>query len=550
MSVKKTRGGKTGRRTTRGASSFLPKQPAALPSERLLIIYGPRNTMNENRHWVELLTQKITEQKKPPYLITSGMTTSGPFHLGTLCEMLYPSTIQQYLEDEGHKARFVFFADILDAFDSVPTTFSKHEKTLAPHLGKPLVDVPDPLGCCASFGDHFLNEALQIAEKFELKPEVQRINDVYSTGHFDKFASLYLKNEPLAREVVFSSSLKQTPPEYWNPLMPICQNCGRIATTRVTKFDETSYSYTCDRDVGYTKGCGFSGANKLSEHKYKITWRLHWPAWMNIYGPSSVEGAGMDHHTRGGSWDTAVEVHKKILNSEPPVPYKFGFILLQGKKYSKSKGIGMGVSDVIQLTPPDVIKYILLRPDVQENKNFDPTGNNMLRMYDDYQGAAELSGDDLSRADRKRVIAFKLSTNKLKFRAKFIDVLLNYQLYKDWDKTAELVSDVGGVNYLKPFISRWLEQKYAPDEYTFEFNPTPPEKNKEAVLSFFNSLDEGMGPEDIHNQVFKMATSCSLPPAELFASIYLSLISKEKGPKLGKLIYSVGVGRVKKLVLV
>ncbi len=512
--------------------------------------------MTDNRHWVEIITQKIIEQKKPPYLITSGMTTSGPFHLGTLCEMLYPASIQQHLTNQGHKARFIFFADILDAFDSVPSVFSQHNSVLSPHLGKPLVYVPDPLGCCQSLGDHFLNEAIEIGRKFELSPEVQKIDKLYEQGLFDKFASIYLKDEPLAREAVSTSSLREKLPEYWNPIMPICQNCGRIATTRVTQFDDASYSYTCDRDVGYTKGCDHSGENKLTDHKYKITWRLHWPAWMNLFesshGPSSAEGGGVDHHTRGGSWDTVVVVHDMILHKPPPVPYKFGFILLQGKKYSKSKGVGMGVAEVIQLVPPDIIKYFLLKPDVQENKDFDPTGNNMLRLYEDYQGAAEMANLDLeglSRADRKRAVAFNFSTKQLKFKAKFIDVLLNHQLYKDWDKTAELVGDKEGVSYLFPYITKWLELKYAPEEYQFEFTPRPPNKHKEAVLVVAETLKPNMSPEEIHNLIFTTAKQLNIPPAEMFSALYNTLISKDKGPRLGKLIYAIGVERTKKVIL-
>ncbi len=502
--------------------------------------------MNENSHWVEILTQKITETKKPPYLITSGMTTSGPFHLGTLCELLYPSTIQKHLISQGHKAKFIFFADILDAFDAVPTTLSKYTKELRPHLGKPLTDVPDPMGNTQSFGDYFLEEAKSIAEKFNIRPEIKKMNEVYSEGYFDKYARIYLKDEPLTRGVVFSSSLKKNPPEYWNPIMPICQGCGKIATTRVTEFDENSYSYTCDRDVGYTKGCGFGGSNKISDHKYKITWRLHWPSWMHIYGPSSVEGAGVDHHTRGGSWDTVLAVHEKILKLDPPVPYKFGFVLLKGKKYSKSKGIGMGVSDVISLVPPEIIKYSLLKPDIQENKNFDPTGVNMLKIYDDYQGAQELSDGDLSRADRKRMISYELSTEKQMFKTKFIDILLNYQLYKDWDKVAEILDDTKGVDRLKPFINKWLELKYAPEEYLFNFNLQKPKQYTETVLSFLKDLTPNMSPEDIHNKVFETAKENNIKPGELFRALYETLISKERGPRLGKLIHTIGPERIQK----
>ncbi|MCX6778219.1 MAG: lysine--tRNA ligase, partial [Candidatus Micrarchaeota archaeon] len=302
--------------------------------------------MIESKHWMELLAQRIVDERKPPFLVTAGMTTSGPFHMGTLCEMLFPHAIGRYLANQGHKTRFIFFADILDAFDSVPTSMQQYIGLLAPHLGKPLCDVPDPYEKTNSFGEYFLEEARGIGEKFGIHPEIKKINELYKQGLFDDYARLYLRESSKSAGIVARTSLRDSLPDWWNPVMPICENCGRIATTRVTEFDENTYSYVDDRDVGYTKGCGHAGSNKISNHKYKLTWRLHWPSWMQIFGPSSVEGAGVDHHTRGGSWDTVVAVHEELLNKQPPIPYKFGFVLLQGKKYSKSKGIGMGVSDL------------------------------------------------------------------------------------------------------------------------------------------------------------------------------------------------------------
>ncbi len=82
-------------------------------------------------HWAEMLASRVESEKKEPFTITAGMTTSGPTHLGTLCEFLFPSAIQKELVSEGKNCDYVFIADIFDAFDSVPSVFSKHEKELA-----------------------------------------------------------------------------------------------------------------------------------------------------------------------------------------------------------------------------------------------------------------------------------------------------------------------------------------------------------------------------------------------------------------------------------
>ncbi len=474
------------------------------------------------------------------------MTTSGPCHLGTLCEFLYPAVIQKFLKTKGCTSEFHFIADIFDAFDAVPVSMAEFERALVPHLGKPLAVVPDPYGCCGSFGDHFLNEAKGIMETFSIRPKIHKANELYAQGNFDEYARRFLKNYEQAREVVSRTSLKDAPAD-WSPLMPVCSNCGKIATTSVTAFDENHFSYSCVRDVDYTKGCGFSGESKISEHKYKLTWRLHWPAWMDVFN-TGVEGAGMDHHTRGGSWDTARAVFEEVFHKEPPITYKFGFILFKGKKYSKSKGAGLGVCDVLSLVPPELLSYQLLKHDIQENKDFDPTGNRLMQLYDDFAEAARLAEGDgaaLSRAERKRAVAFSLSTEKINWRAQFADLLLYYQIYGDWKTVGELVGDPAGAEYLKPFIQHWLNEGYAPDEYVFKFEPRKPTENNGAVRAFALALKEDMDALAVHNLVFEVAKQHGLQPNELFKTLYQTLLGKDRGPRFGKLVYALGAGKIK-----
>jgi lysyl-tRNA synthetase class 1 len=204
------------------------------------------------------------------------------------------------LKRRGHEAEFYFIADIFDAFDSIPTNMMKHEKMLTPHLGKPLSDVPDPEGCHSSFGEHFLMEAKGIMDKFDVKPKFFRMNEIYGKGDWDNYAKFFLEHATEAKKIVADSAMKKIEDMgNWSPLMPICEKCGRVATTRVISHGSDDYEYACDQDVKYTKGCGNKGKNRISDHKWKLTWRLHWPTWYD-YFKTSCEGAGMDHHTRGG----------------------------------------------------------------------------------------------------------------------------------------------------------------------------------------------------------------------------------------------------------
>ncbi|MBI5223739.1 lysine--tRNA ligase [Candidatus Micrarchaeota archaeon] len=499
---------------------------------------------SKHMHWSEWLAQRVISEKKEPYVISGGMTTSGPSHLGTLCEFLFPSVIRDAIRKHGKDCKYYFVADILDAFDSVPLAMEKYHSVLEPHLGKPLCVVPDPTGQSKSFGDHYLDEARSLMTKFNVHPQIIRINEYYESGKFDDWAKFYLENEAQTRSIVEETSGKAEKKD-WSPIQPICQQCGKIATTRVTSHTIDAYAYSCDRDVKYTKGCGYVGQNKISDHKYKLVWRLHWPAWKQIFG-TSIEGAGIDHHTKGGSEDTCCHITKDLMKKEYHIPYRYGFILFQGKKYSKSKGIGMGVSDMVKLLPIEVIKYMLVRPDLEENIDIDPNSENLLKTIEDFEASAKLDPsklDSMNRSDQKKAIAFGISAdNKTAWKVGFLDFLLYYQLYRNWDEVAKYTGDPQGAAYLRPYVEEWIARDFQPEDYKFKYAPNP----SEMVKKFVSTLNSSMDGLAIHNAVYDFAKANGIEGRAMFIDIYRSLIAKDKGPRAGKLIAALGVDRLKK----
>lgn len=506
---------------------------------------GEDNGGRVTRHWTELLVENILTSRKPPFIITGGITTSGPTHLGTVCEFLYPAKINEMLKENGADSSFYFIGDILDAFDSVPSDMEKYSKQLEPYLGIPLCNTPDPMKCHGSLGDHYLADAEEVMKKMGLKIKVLRVNEIYQQGSFDPYARTFLKNEQETKRVVAETSFRKIEElARWNPIMPICEKCGRIATTRVTWHNDEEYEYIDDVDVGYTKGCGYRGKAKISDHKYKLQWRIHWPSWQAIFD-TTAEGGGKDHFTRGGSYDTQVEIHRQILKREPPIAYNWGFILFEGKKYSKSKGIGMGTSELLKLIPAEVIAYMLIEPDVKSDKNIAPSGEGLITVYEEIERLSVLENPE-SRADKKKAIAFKLAIKKLRWKAKFVDILTYYQIHRDWKKVGMLLKDEGGVAYLAPYIEEWLARKYEPERYNFSLNPGKA-RNKELVMAFDGALEGGMNAIEIHNLVYSVAEAQKVKAAELFGELYQVLIGKESGPRFGKLIEAVGVKKTKEL---
>ncbi len=540
---------------------------------------NPTSPIAEHRHWVEQLGQSVLDRGPGPYIITGGMTTSGPAHMGTLCEMLYPQAVALYLKRLGKDITYIFVADTFDAFDSVPVAMQSYSAQLEPHLGKPLCHVPDPTGHFPSFGDFYLHESLTIAKQFGVNPKIVKAQELYSSGAMDDTARLYITQLDAARELVARTSLRGELPSDWHPLMPLCAKCGRIATTRVTRADTASYDYICDKDVKYTRGCGHSGSNLLSDHQYKFTWRLHWPAWMKHFH-TSIEGGGIDHHTRGGSWDTCQAVFRELFHCEPPVGFHWGFVLYQGKKYSKSKGIGMGLTDLLKLQPVPVLSYARLRPDLTENRDINPTSDNLLRLISEYEESGAMArkmgliGDDggasspstsspsgasslvhqsaspsaeVSRAERKRALAYTLAASRPLWSIPFGDLLIYYGLYGDLERAAAALNKVEDVRYLAPYVLEWEKQNLIPDIYHFKFQNAP--ASTPHVRAWAETLTPAMDALSIHNSVFTYAREHKIQTGEMFQSVYRDLIAKPHGPKLGRLVEILGVAQVRSALL-
>jgi lysyl-tRNA synthetase class 1 len=228
---------------------------------------------------------------------------------------------------------------------------------------------------------------------------------------------------------------------------------------------------------------------------------------------------------------------------------KYGWLFFRGKKFSKSLGVGIRISEILKIMPPEIVKYYLLRPDIQENKDFDPSGYKLLSIYEDYEYASQLEQKEgkLSRADQKKYLTYKLSGRR-RWKARFTDFLLYYQIFKDWNKVGEMLGDMEGVQYLSKYIENWIKSDLHPEEYDFELSPRRPPK-PEYVEKFVEGLKEEMSDLDIHNLVYSTAKELGVSPQEIFKNIYIALFGKEKGPRVGRLIKAIGVKKFKEMLI-
>lgn len=492
----------------------------------------------KNMHWSEIIAKKIFDERKPPFVVAAGITPSGPVHPGTLCEFLYAYAIAEQLKKYGD-VHYVFISDDFDALDSVPEPLKEHADTINEDMGMPLYLARDPKGCHKSFAEHFIAETLDIMKIFGVKPEFMRASKLYEKGEYDQYAKLLCERKDEVKEVVQESSMRKEMPENWFPLLPLCEKCKNIDKNIIIEYKDGKYKYKCSK-------CGYTGEDEISNHRYKLLFRLDWPTRQKFLDVV-VEGGSVDHHTPGGTLSTVCAIHRKIYNEEPPYLYKFGLLKYKGKKYSKSKGIGHKVTELLELAPPELIKYVLFRPDIQEDKELVIDKETLFPLLDEFGriGGMHEEGDVVSsRADHKKIIAYELCNVKNIWKADVADMVIYYNIYRDWKMVKKLTKDPEGVEFLEPYLKVWMKRGLVPDRYMFEIKTEG--EPSELVKKLIGKLDGKMSADDIHQMVFETAKENSVQPKELFKEIYSWLIGKEHGPKASKLIYAIGVNKLKK----
>ncbi len=487
--------------------------------------------------WFDELIERILRSRKQEfYIVASGITTSGPPHLGTLMEFIIPSTIVKLLRSRGLEAEHIFVADVMDAFDSVPAQLKKF-KELEDEIGKPLARVMDPYGCHRSYGEHFLDEMIKYAEIFDALPDtIYTSEQLYREGWYDDYLRLFYSRLDEVRELLERTALRKLPSNWMGIAKPICQKCGRIDSTDVTYFDGSRIGYKCS-------ACGHESYVTVESHEWKLLWRLDWPSRQDFLGVD-VEGAGVDHHTRGGSWDTAVAVHREIFGKEPPIGFKYGFVLLGGRKMSKSKGVG-SLSEILEIVHPCTLKYFLLKHDLEENRIFDTNPRFISQLFNEYILVSRGKYQD-----EKQRISWQLSCGR-KWEMSIEELAVHYQLCGSWDRVLEKL----GAKYaetirdLAPYVERWLSRGLISDEYIVKISPSrPPDELAPLVKEFADRLSPDMSDIDIHNLVYEIARSRGVKPSKLFEALYITILGKSRGPRLGRFIKSLGIENFKEIV--
>ncbi|MCK4929350.1 MAG: lysine--tRNA ligase, partial [Methanosarcinales archaeon] len=332
--------------------------------------------MAETIHWADVVATEALK-KGNKHTVASGITPSGNIHIGNMREVLTADAVYRALKDAGADANLIYIADTYDPLRKVyPFLDDSYEE----HIGRPLSEIPCPCGAHPNYAEHFLEPFFNSLKKLDIHPKIRRADELYKQGAYvDAIKNALMKRDGIAH-IIEEVAGRTLDPE-WNPFNPICNECGKLTTTKVTGFDIDAGT------VDYSCSCGSTGTVSM-QGGGKLTWRVDWPARWPILGVT-IEPFGKDHASAGGSYATGERISSEVFDYPAPHPIVYEWIMLKGQgAMSSSTGVTVSISDMLDVVPPEVLRYLIIRTKPEKHIEFDP-GLPLLNLIDEYDNLDE-----------------------------------------------------------------------------------------------------------------------------------------------------------------
>lgn len=489
--------------------------------------------------WLNKVADELTRAHPDGELIvSSGVTPSGKYHIGTLREILTAEAIRRELELRGRQSRHIHVVDDFDVFRKVPADIpAEFEK----HLGKPLFLVPSPDDSQQNYADYFVKDLHIIIAKLGLKSEVISAREKYQEGTYSQAIEKTLGNIDKITGILADISGHKLD-ENWSPVQVME---GEYLKTR--KFSSLNKEA---KTLEYIDHEGQIKTASYAKGEVKLNWRIDWPARWWMLGVD-VEPFGRDHATKGGSYDTGSEIVRQIFDSEAPRPVPYHFINRTGetKKISKSAGNVVTAAGLLEIMPPEVLWYFMLRYAPNKQLFFDE-GNSLVKLFDDLAGLLDKpdKADDeqhlldicLWGIEEQTISSVPFSHLVASYQAGLKDADRALEIIKrtEYKQQAETQADV--IRREFHFIDKWLEE-HAPDEVKFTVEKDLPKvelteqqaRLLDGLAEAIEKMEPGQDGQWFHERIYEQKDSHDLSPAESFQAVYRVILNQDRGPQAG-----------------
>ncbi|MFF4217260.1 lysine--tRNA ligase [Streptomyces nondiastaticus] len=371
--------------------------------------------------WVSRFADEViaeAERRAPgkPIVVASGLSPSGPIHLGNLREVMTPHLVADEIRRRGHEVRHLISWDDYDRYRKVPNGVPGIDESWADHIGKPLTSVPAPAGSAyPNWAEHF--KAAMVASLAELGIEYDPISQTeqYTSGVYreqilhamkhradiDAILDQYRTKDKATGQPKKQGQKQQQKPvdeaeleaaegsgaaaeddgsgsgAGYFPYKPYCGACERDLTTVTAYDDETT-------ELAYTCVCGNVETVLLSEfNRGKLVWKVDWPMrW--AYEGVIFEPSGVDHSSPGSSFVVGGQIVRKVFGGEQPIGPMYAFVGISGMaKMSSSKGGVPTPGDALKIMEAPLLRWLYARR--KPNQSFKIAFDQEIqRLYDEW----------------------------------------------------------------------------------------------------------------------------------------------------------------------
>jgi lysyl-tRNA synthetase class 1 len=477
-------------------------------------------------------------------IVRDEKTASGRVHAGSMRALALQAGVRHV---------FKYEINDMDPMDGLPVYLDA--AAYSKEMGKPLYAIPSPDGVAKNFAEYFAEEYIRAIHEAGFSPELYRASELYLTGRMNDAIRLALEKAATVRKIYKEVSGAHRPDD-WYPLFVICENCGKLGTTKVTGWDGEKVSYQCaPRAVEWAQGCGHSGMVAPWNGNAKLPWKVEWGAKWFVIGVD-IEGGGKDHYSKGGARDIARRISEEVFGYPEPFGVQNEYFLVGGKKMSSSKGEGAAAKEVVELVPPSIFRLALFGKDINQQINFDPSGDTIPVLWDTYDKLAEKFWSK-AHDDDARLFEYlhpaeersKLREEK-RFLPRFSQVAFLVQMpHLSLEAEAERMKgrtlterDRAELSLRAQYAKVWLEKAASDDfKFTLQDNTVPeaakqfsPEQ-KAALRKVIGYIDQhaSLEGQELHTALHEIRKESGLSAGDFFGALYLSFLGKPSGPKAG-----------------
>lgn len=503
-------------------------------------------------YWADSIAKEIKKRKLPFEWVDDMKTPSGRVHVGALRGVIIHDLIYRALKDIGVKATYSYVINDHDPMDALPVYLSP--KKFYPHMGEPLFKIPSPMKGFPNFARYFAQEFIEVFNTLGAKPLIIWSSELYKSGKMDSIIKEALDQASKILKIYQEIAGYPKKRKGWLPFQVICPKCGKVGTTEAFDWNGETVAFECLPNlVSWAKGCGYKGRISPFGGNGKLLWKIDWPAHWKIIGVT-IEAAGKDHFSSGGSRDMAVAFCQQIFKIKPPFGFGYEFFLIKGKKMSSSKGLGSVAAEVSKIIPPELLRFLMTRTHYKRAIDFDPSGYTIADLFDEYDRCAKEFWRYGRKSDLGRIFELSQVGQSLekpiflpRFRliATYVQMLrIDIKVQFEQEKGSKLNAEEEKIlNQRIKYAQIWLD-KYAPENFIFKVQPQLPKEAQKLSLRQREYLAELVvlmkksweDEKNLEDRLYKTAKKLNFSSAEAFKTIYLVLLGKPHGPKAAALL--------------